>query len=206
MAVEHRQAARDVKAAHGDRHAGVAERPGDVEGARILVRLDADQRHQAEIAVVARSVASSAGMFDARVGLVDRLDVDADVRSEHLALGAVGRDAVERGQRVRRDHRPPPADHIPVVVIMRRLDEEELERATSGTVKSGQSLALLRGALGEYRRPRISTTCFKPMLERKKRDTAAFAWNSIGFARRSALSGHMTRQSRSPLMRRLICL
>ena len=56
--------------------------PRDVERARILVRLDADQRDQAEIAV-APEPGEQRRHVDARVGLVDRLDIDGDVRPEH---------------------------------------------------------------------------------------------------------------------------
>ncbi len=52
-----------------------------------------------------------------------------DIRAEHLPLGAVGGDAVDRGQRIRRDHRAPPADHVAVVVVVRRLDQHQLELA-----------------------------------------------------------------------------
>ena len=129
--VQHRQAARDVEAAHGDRDAGLAERPRDVEGARILVRLDADQRDKPEIAVPPKA-GEQRRHVDAGVGLVDRLDVDGDVRPKDLPLGAVGRDAVDGGERIRRNHRAPPADHIAVVVVVRRLDQDELEAPFRG--------------------------------------------------------------------------
>ena len=64
---------------------------------------------------------------DPRVGLVDRRDVDGDIRPQHLPLGAIGGDAIDGGERIRRDHRPPPADHVSVVVVVRRLDQNELE-------------------------------------------------------------------------------
>ena len=62
LAVEHRDAAGGMEAAERDRNAGRPERPRDIERARILVRLHADQPHHAEIAVAreaAQSVAES---------------------------------------------------------------------------------------------------------------------------------------------------
>jgi hypothetical protein len=58
-------------------NAGVAERLGDIERTRILVRLHADQRHHAEI-VVCLQKAEQRRNVDAGVGLVDDGDVDAD--------------------------------------------------------------------------------------------------------------------------------
>ncbi len=54
-AVEHRQAAGDVKSAERDRNAGGAEGTRDVERARVLVRLHPHEREQAEIAVAAEA-------------------------------------------------------------------------------------------------------------------------------------------------------
>ena len=117
VTVQHGQASRDMEAAHGDRQSGVAERPGDVERARILVGLNADQRDHSEIAVRAK-FRQKGGNVDPRIGLVDRHDVDGDFGPEHPAIRTVGGDAIERGERIRRDHRSPPADDIAVVVVM----------------------------------------------------------------------------------------
>jgi hypothetical protein len=43
-----------VKSAHCDRDADSAERASDIEGARILVRLDANKGNQTKIAVTAK--------------------------------------------------------------------------------------------------------------------------------------------------------
>ena len=106
-----------MEAAHGDRDSGLPERSRDVERARILVRLHADERDESEIAVAPKT-GEQRGDVDAGVGLVDHRDVDGDVGSQHLPLGAIGGNAVNGGERIRRDHRAPPADHIAVVVVM----------------------------------------------------------------------------------------
>ena len=60
---------------------------------------------------------------DARVRLVERMDLELDVVAEDAPLGAIARQAVERGQRVRRNRRAEPLDDVAVVVVVRRLDQ-----------------------------------------------------------------------------------
>ena len=129
-----------METADGDRDSGLPERSRDVEGARILVRLDADERDQPEIAVTSKT-GEKRGYVDARVRLVDHLDVDGDVRPENLPLGAIGRNAVDGGERIRGDHRAPPADHVAVVVVMRRLDQDELEASLRDRLRLHQDLS-----------------------------------------------------------------
>ena len=69
---------------------------------------------------------------DARVGFVNRLDVDGDIRSEHEPLGTISCNCVDGGKRVRRDHRPPPANYISVVIVVRWLDQNELKAPPRG--------------------------------------------------------------------------
>src|SRR5262249_7072149 len=64
--------------------------------------------------------------FDTRVDLVDHRDVDGGVASEHGAFRRIAAQAVENRQRVRRDERAYPLDDVAVVVVMRRLDQNEL--------------------------------------------------------------------------------
>jgi hypothetical protein len=106
-----------MEAAHGDVDPGLAERSCNIESARILVRLDTGQRDEAEVTV--RSEAGEERRHvDARVGLVDHLDVDGDVRSEYLPLGAICCNSVDGGKRVRGNHRPPPANYVSLVVVV----------------------------------------------------------------------------------------
>jgi hypothetical protein len=58
------------------------------------------------------------GHVDARVGFVDRLDVDGDIRSEHEPLGTICCNCVDGSKRVRRDHRPPPANYVSIVIVV----------------------------------------------------------------------------------------
>ena len=117
-----------MEAAHRDRDTGGADRPRNVERAGILVRLHADETEQAEVAVFAEA-ADQLRDIHAGVGFIDHVDIDRNIGTEHLAFRGVEREAVNRSERVGRDQRPPPADHIAVVVIMRRFDQDELEPA-----------------------------------------------------------------------------
>ena len=73
--------------------------------------------------------ADQLGDVDAGVGLVDQVDIDLDVLAEHMPLGAIEGEAVDRGERIRRDQGPPPANDVAVIVVMRRLDQDELKAA-----------------------------------------------------------------------------
>jgi hypothetical protein len=99
---------------------GGAEGPGNVEGPRVLVRLDAYQSDHSEIVVTSKSC-QKRRKVDARICLVDRHYVDGDVGSEHLAIRAVS--CIESGERIGGNHRSPPADHISIVIVMRRFDQ-----------------------------------------------------------------------------------
>ncbi len=67
-----------VKSSDCDRDASGAERAGDIEGARILVRLDANERKQPKIAVSTKPL-EQFGHVNARMRLVNCLDNDRDV-------------------------------------------------------------------------------------------------------------------------------
>src|SRR3569833_2214043 len=114
-----------MEAADADLDAGVAQRLGDVEGTRELVRLHAHQHHHAGARILdhARDLRG----LHPRVGLVDSAYFEFDVVAQHLALGAVAREAVERRQRVRGDGRQRPLDDVAVVVVMRRLHQNQAE-------------------------------------------------------------------------------
>ena len=115
-----------MEAAHGNGNSGGLERSCNVEGAGILVRLNTNKRDKPEVAV-APEAGEQRRHVDARVRLVDHFNVDGDVRPKNLPLGAIGRNCVHGSERIRGDHRAPPADHVSVIVVVRRLDQNELE-------------------------------------------------------------------------------
>src|SRR5581483_4355550 len=86
----------------------------------------ADQADQA-LAAAAAHVAHDTVDANPRIGLVNRMDRYVDVRPQHLARAAVVTQPIQRGQRVRRDVRTQPRDGVAVVVVMRRLDQDEMK-------------------------------------------------------------------------------
>ena len=126
MAVEHRQAARDVKTADRDLNTGVTQRTGNVERAWILVRLHAGEHDQAEIAM-ARKLRDQCGNIDAVTEFIDRLNVDFNISPEDTAGLAVLRNSINAGEGIRGNCSAPPTDHIAVFAVMRRLYEHQLE-------------------------------------------------------------------------------
>ena len=94
---------------------------GQIHCARELVRLHADQAYEPGIG--AFDPPNDPLDRDDRVALVIGLDVDHHIGSERAPLGQIRRNAVEAGERIRRDPGFPPLDHIAVIVVMRRLDQ-----------------------------------------------------------------------------------
>ena len=91
---EHRHHARDVEAADRHLHALRAELPGDRHGARELIRLDADETHDAVMPLLLDSPRDACDR-NLDVHLVIGVDLDLDVLAEHLPLGAILRDRIE---------------------------------------------------------------------------------------------------------------
>ncbi len=131
---QHRDAAAGVKAADHDRHPALAELHREVDRPGELVALHADQQHDAALAGP-RERRDDAFGPDPGVRLVVRRDGDLHVRSEHAALGAVRRESVHRRHRVRRDGGAHPLDHVAVVVVVRRLDQDDAKRRGSGLLR-----------------------------------------------------------------------
>src|SRR5262249_51222685 len=68
---------------------------------------------------------------DARVRLVDDREVEFDLRSRRRTARRVARDAMDDGERIRRDECPHPLNDVSVVVVVRRLDQDDLKAAGS---------------------------------------------------------------------------
>jgi hypothetical protein len=126
--LQHGQAAGDVEAADHHRQTRPAELAGEIERVVELVGLDTDEADHGPGAAPAQ-VANDPFGDHVAIGLVDGDKVQGEARPEHLAGGAVSGEAVQGSERVRRYQRLPPDDRIAVVVIMRRLDHDEVELA-----------------------------------------------------------------------------
>ena len=118
---QHGDAAGDVKAAHDDVEPERAELPAEIERARILVRLHADQPDHA--AAGGADALGHRRHIDDGVALVAGVDLDVDVGAEHAVVGALPHQPVDAGERVRRQGRAQPLDDIAILVVVRRLDQ-----------------------------------------------------------------------------------
>ena len=141
---QHRQAAGDVEAADADGDAGLAQRAREIDRARELVRLHADEADQA-VPAVALDLPDDGIRIDAGVGFVVGREDDLHVLAQHLPPGAILGQAVQGCQAVGRHDRPEPADHVAVIIVMRRLDHDEIEvshcRSTPATCQTSNRSA-----------------------------------------------------------------
>ena len=118
---QHGNAAGDVKAAHDDIEPERTELPAEIERARILIRLHADQPDHA--AAGGADALGHRRHIDDGVALVTGVDLDVDVGAEHAVVGAFPHQPIDAGQRVRRQRRAQPLDDIAILVVVRRLDQ-----------------------------------------------------------------------------------
>ena len=129
-----------MKPADGHLHAAREKRLRQIERVRKLIRLHADEHHHARAGLLDH--AREAFRTDARVRLVKGMDLDLDVITEDMALGAIAGQAIKRRERVGRNGGAQPLDHVAVIVVVRRLDENEAkalcrERRCSGVQHHG---------------------------------------------------------------------
>ncbi len=124
---QHGDAAGHMKAAHDHGQPQRAEFSAEIERARILVGLHADQPDHA--AARGTDAFGHGGHIDDGVALVAGLDLDIDVGAEHAVVGALPHQPIDAGERVRRQGRAQPLDDIAVPVVMRRLDQLDPKRA-----------------------------------------------------------------------------
>src|SRR5262245_46921106 len=78
---------------------------------------------------------------DAGMNLVEDRNVDFGIGTEHGAPRGIAPETIENGKRVRRDEGAQPLNDVAIVVIMRRLDQNQLEspipdRGTYHTTRS----------------------------------------------------------------------
>ena len=117
---QHGEAAADVETAHDDRYAERPELAAEIERARKLVGLNADQTDHAA-AGGANAPGNGANINEA-VALVAGFDLDGDVGTQRVRLGAILDQRIDAGETVRGNVGTPPLNDVAVLVIMRRLD------------------------------------------------------------------------------------
>ena len=109
-----------MEPADDDWQVGGAELAGEVERARKLVRLHADQADKAGTGLA--DVADDAFDVNDRVALVVSFQRDLDLRAECLRFRAIGESAIDAGEAVGGDARPEPLNDVAFPVVMGRLD------------------------------------------------------------------------------------
>ncbi len=124
---QHGDAAGDMKAAHDHGEPKRAELPAEIERARKLVGLHADQAHHATAG--GADALRHGRHIDDGVALVAGIDLDIDVGAEHAVVGTLPHQPIDAGERVRRQGRAQPLDDIAIPVVMRRLDQLDPKRA-----------------------------------------------------------------------------
>ncbi len=145
---QHRETAADVEAADTHREPGGSQGSCEVNGPWKLVGLNTDQRHQ-PLAPSRPDLPDDPLRSDPAIGLVERGGDDVNLVSEHPTVLAVEGKAVENRQRVRRDVRAEPLDHVSVVIVMGRFDQVEAKHLSPG-VPGAHSAGLVSGGSGAF--------------------------------------------------------
>jgi hypothetical protein len=96
--------------------------PPEIKRARKLVGLNADQRHHA---AAGANAPCDRGNVDDGVAFVASFNRDVDVGTEHAIARTILDQPVQAGEAVRRYHRAPPLNDVAVIVVMRRLDQND---------------------------------------------------------------------------------
>src|SRR5262249_19111122 len=123
LLAQHRDCAARVEAADHNVDAVRAELSREVERARELVRLDADETHE-KLRARAAAPADDFIYRKSLGGFIVGDDLDVDVAQRAAPLNVV-REAVKNVQRVAWQNAFPEADHIAVVVVLGRLDQDD---------------------------------------------------------------------------------
>ena len=120
--MQHRQRAGYVEPPDANLNTSGTQRPRDVHGTRILIRLHS---HQDDQCLLSAQLPGDHTWPHARIGLIDQSDLNVGVRRRHPAGLAVKRQPVHHRQGVRRNCRAEPLNRISVVVVMRGFDENQ---------------------------------------------------------------------------------
>ena len=123
---QHGDAARNVEATDRNRQACGTELAGEVECARVLVRLDTDQTNHRSPALCLQ-VTNNALWPRPLVGLVACFDFEMDAGAQQVSLSRVISERIHTSECIGRHDRAEPLDRVAVIVVMGRLDEDERE-------------------------------------------------------------------------------
>jgi hypothetical protein len=93
---------------------------------RELVGLDADKADDAEIAVTSH-LRNKLVAIDPFIGLVDGRQLDSDIGTKNIADSTVRHQGIDRRQRIRWHRRPERTNDVSIVIVMRCLDQDDVE-------------------------------------------------------------------------------
>src|SRR6266567_1946403 len=116
-----------MEAADTDLHTGGKERPGDIDGARKLVRLHPDEPDQGAAAGLADRPDDTLRTHPP-VRLVIRVQEYLCISTNDLAPLGIFREAVQAGQGIGGNGGTKPLDRVAVVVIVRWLDDDKMQQ------------------------------------------------------------------------------
>ncbi len=124
---QHRNTARDVETADADREMSGYKATRKIHGAGKLIGLHSYEANQGFAALLGDH-SNDLVRTHAPVRFVVGVQTDLHVRPKRLAAVGVLRKPVQTGERVGRNGRPEPLNGIAVVIVVRRLDHDEVEQ------------------------------------------------------------------------------
>src|SRR3989338_8776416 len=108
-------------------HALGAELTSQIHPPRVLIALDADQRPQAPTIRWPDQLDNPLDP-DARVGLIKGVEPNVHIAAEHVATSALEGEAIQDGEGVGGNRGANPLDDVAIVIIMRWLDHDNIEK------------------------------------------------------------------------------
>ena len=117
-----------MEAADDDRQVGGTEPSGKVHGAGKLIGLYPDQPDKSPAGLP--DPADDTVDIDDGVGFVVSFQSDLDFGAERVCSRTIGECAIDDSEAVRGDSRAKPLNDIAVIVVMRRLDQDDQESAS----------------------------------------------------------------------------
>ena len=115
-----------MKAADANRQLGLAKGAGQIQGARKLIGLDADQGNEAAAPFLLYPL-NDMVRADSTVGLIKGVEAQRNRRAQDLPSSGVFRQTVQTGQGIGRQGRSQPLNGIAIVVVVRRFDHDEVK-------------------------------------------------------------------------------
>ena len=163
---QHGEAAAEVKATHDDGYAQRPEFPAEIERARKLIGLHADQADHAA-ASFANAPGDGAHIHEI-VALIAGFDLDLDIGTEHVRLRAMLHQRIDAGETVGRNVRAPPLNDITVGVPMPKAWLYQAWPGPSSFVPPLSSERPVRSLLAALLRGQIKHAGFKALHAARK--------------------------------------